>query len=341
MKYIFTFHYAKNYGAFLQSFALCEAINAKIGNFEPGPALFIGRLKKILPFFWRLIALYRYWKIDHSKFPEYEMLPLSKRICSVKYVKDFNGCTAIVGSDQIWNPNFSYMQEKIYFANFSNFSRRVAYAASMGMERWPENFEKKVCPMLKKFDAISVREESSVAYLKSLGFIDAVCVCDPTLLHDGDFYREKFGLISNNSNRSFLYKIRETVPSPVNKILQESSCEYVDLGIAQTMCSVSGWLQRIDNAKFVVTDSYHCAVFCILFHKPFVILKNHGNGKGMNERFHTLLGKTDLLYRILPQDPSKNDVLDCLYRCVDWKKVDLVIDEWRNYSANWLNKALG
>ena len=233
-----------------------------------------------------------------------------------------------------------------YFLNFgSKVCKRISYAASLGVKQWPKDFEQRVLPLLQRFDAISVREESAVEYLSSLGLKNVVCVCDPTILHKGDFYRKEFGLVESPEKSVFIYKIREKIPDVVESIIQDNSnnscsLRMVDLQNKKTICSVTQWLTNIDNAKFVVTDSFHCAVFCILFHKPFVVLANHGSGKGMNERFQTLLGKTDLLYRVLPQDPTKEDVLERLNRPIDWEKIDATMEEWRTYSANWLKEKL-
>ena len=187
-----------------------------------------------------------------------------------------------------------------------------------------------------------MREESSVTYLSSLGLENVVCVCDPTILYDGEFYRKSFNLEKKNHPVPFVYRIRENIPEAVLCIICRSSEQrhVVDLNDKSTVCSVTEWLSNIDNASFVVTDSFHCAVFCILFHKPFIVLANHGPGRGMNERFQTLLGKTGLLYRVLSQEMTADCVLELLQKPVDWMKIDMIMEEWRSYSANWLKEAI-
>ena len=208
------------------------------------------------------------------------------------------------------------------------------------MKQWPKDFEQLVLPMLKRFDAISVREESSVPYLTSLGLKNVVCVCDPTILHEGDFYREQFPATKvYKEEYAFVYKIREQIPKAVQEIFPNKVIT-VDLQKRKTLVSVTDWLSYIDNAKFIVTDSFHCAVFCILFHKPFLVIPNQSTGKGMNERFATLLGKTSLEYRCLSCEESTEQVLEKLNSPIDWDHVDAVLEEWRTYSANWLKNAL-
>lgn len=71
------------------------------------------------------------------------------------------------------------------------------------------------------------------------------------------------------------------------------------------------------------------------------MIPNRSTGKGMNERFATLLGKTGLEYRALTCAESSEEVLQKLNDPVDWERVDAILEEWRTYSANWLENALG
>lgn len=339
-----TFHFPKNYGAFLQAYALTLVLkNCSCINFIPDSRYLVSpRLKKKIPFAWRILAAFRWLKKSSKRFDELIKLQQSDLFKNVNSIKNYFqvGCY-IAGSDQIWNPNFISEREDIYFLNFSPYSsKRISYAASLGMKQWPKDFEQRVLPMLQRFDAISVREESSVPYLTSLGLKNVVCVCDPTILHKGDFYKEQFPTTKvYKEEYVFVYKIREQIPKAVQEIFPNKVIT-VDLQKRKTLVSVTDWLSNIDNAKFVVTDSFHCAVFCILFHKPFLVIPNQSTGKGMNERFATLLGKTSLEYRCLSCEESTEQVLERLNLPIDWDHVDAVLEEWRTYSSNWLKNAL-
>ncbi len=339
------FHYGKNYGAFLQAFALQSGVRAKIVDFEPGFPYFVGPRGKKISFVWRILGMFRYLACAYFvKFPEYLKLDKTAKFSDWRKVSQLKlpkNTAFIVGSDQVWNPRFITERESFYFLDFApDGARRISYAASLGVKSWPKPFEQRVLPMLKKFDAISVREESSVPYLTSLGLKNVVCVCDPTILHTGDFYRREFPYERREGDFTFVYRIREEIPESVKSIFCKEVKE-VHLQKRRTIVSVTEWLKNIDCAKFVVTDSFHCAVFCILFHKPFLVIPNRSTGKGMNERFSTLLGKTGLEYRCLTCEESHDEVLQKLNAAVDWEKVDAVLEEWRAYSANWLRNALG
>lgn|SRR5690554_577511 len=345
---ISSFHYEINYGALLQAFALQKS--CRLFGYNTSHNDFIPKFYSFYPYYLKkniLICIYHWikrcyfiyikknapWKnIINSSFNELLRSPLK---LSTK------ADILITGSDQVWNHNFIWGREKIYFLGFGKASaKRISYAASLGVSSWPKSFEKKVLPYLNKFNAISVREESSVTYLNTLGFKNVTCVCDPTILHNSFFYRKNFKLNSKTDISSpFIYRIRTQVPREVSYILPSKFTEIV-LRDPNNKTLVTEWLSYIDNASFVVTDSFHCAVFCILFHKPFLVLPNQSTGKGMNERFSTLLGKTNLEYRVLSGEENSEEILKKLNTPVDWNKIDSILEEWRNFSANWLKNAL-
>lgn len=348
---ITSFQNESNYGALLQAFAL-QSFSSILGN-ETSHINYVSKFYYASPYLKSerkvplyFVRIYRWIKSfilnlfipSNRKFINRSFTKLKKTSFSESRN---NADILITGSDQVWNHNFIWGREKIYFLGFGKPSaKRISYAASLGVSSWPKSFEKKVLPLLKRFNAISVREESSVTYLNSLGLEKVTCVCDPTILHNGNFYRETFGIKKESTEKKpFVYRIRVAVPKAVSNILPSNMIEVV-LRDPNNKTLVPEWLSYIDNAKFVVTDSFHCAVFCILFHKPFLVIPNQSTGKGMNERFATLLGKTSLEYRCLTCEETTEQVLEKLNSPIDWDHVDAVLEEWRTYSANWLKNAL-
>jgi len=336
---VISYRFHVGYGFILQALALQKYLRAigysvkHLKLFRPYNS-YVSKEKqnKYPAFIWKPVAIYRKLKAIFS---------MEKKFfheLDLKFTKSLaidNDKCFIVGSDQIWNPDLMLNMEQIYFLEFTNSVKKISYAASLGMQKWPKEFEQRVLPLLQKFHAISVREESSVKYLHSLG-LNAVCVCDPTILHKADFYRKEFSLKKNSSeDYIFTFRIRENIP-----ILCNCKTITVHLHNKKTLVSVSEWLSLIDNAEFVLTDSFHCVVFCILFHKQFAVFQNKGKEEGMNERFTTILGKTGLEYRILQDTETEEQILTVVKRPIDWVRVDAVLDEWRHYSANWLNNAL-
>jgi polysaccharide pyruvyl transferase WcaK-like protein len=325
------FSFFKNYGQFLQAFSLQEILGKKnrILNYWFEPDIFIGRLKKI-PLLWRFIAFCR--NKQASGFQEAQKLSLTRHYKSYRMLLrniPKEDCW-IAGSDQVWNTR-SHLIKEVAFLTFAPPSaRRISYAASLGMPQWPKDFEQKVLPELRKFHAISVREESSAEYLRALG-LNAVCVCDPTILHIADFYRKEFykpGMESHTSEPfTFIYRLREDLSENLIYKLNNRKIVWQDMR-KRKYIPVADWLWNIDHADLVVTDSFHAVVFCLLFHTPFEVIFNAGKIQGMNERFSMLLGKVGI-----PLDSKPAEI--------DWESVDARLAEWREYSKNWLMDALG
>lgn len=73
----------------------------------------------------------------------------------------------IVGSDQVWRPayNVDGMLENMFLDFVEDSSLlKIAYAASFGVSEWEYTIEqtKRCANLIKKFDAVSVREDSGV-----------------------------------------------------------------------------------------------------------------------------------------------------------------------------------
>ena len=339
-----TFYKALNYGAFFFFFFLQKKIEKS--NILAIRENFSSHIKKQYPIVWPFVLFLLLIKKNIRN----RIIPLLNDWRKIKSIEciNFSECksilndesTIVVGSDQVWNPDFTPNMENFYFANFAGSNiHRISYAASLGKKRWPKEFEKKVIPSLQKFDAISVREESSISYLKELGIKNVACVCDPTILHKADFYRKNFCYKCIPCEFTFVYRIRENISDSIKSIFCNQVNE-VYLQNRKTIVSVSKWLQYIDYSKFVVTDSFHCVVFCLLFHKPFLVILNQSKRIEMNERFSTLLGKVNLLDRCLDGNETSEEVSKKLNAFVDWDYVDYSLEDMRQFSLNWLKNAL-
>ncbi|MBU3849009.1 MAG: polysaccharide pyruvyl transferase family protein [Candidatus Treponema excrementipullorum] len=60
----------------------------------------------------------------------------------------------------------------------------------------------------------------------------------------------------------------------------------------KTYASIPKWLCFVDNAQYVITNSFHCCVFCILFRKQFGVIELTGISSRMNCRLHSLFEMT-------------------------------------------------
>lgn len=207
----------------------------------------------------------------------------------------------VVGSDQVWNPSF--WEDSDTCSDLYNFllqfacKKKVAYAASFGIEQLPEQWEKRMVPSMREFDAISVRETAGKELLKQFD-IPSEVVLDPTMLVKAEDWRKvESHVVAPDKNYILLYFLGEQ-PDHVKTMIQDKAAE-LGAEIVDLMDEKSTYfyekgpdtfLETIDKAEIVFTDSFHASVFSLIFHTSFVVLgRLHNNGTNMNSRIETLL----------------------------------------------------
>ena len=91
------------------------------------------------------------------------------------------------------------------------------------------------------------------------------------------------------------------------------------------------WLKYIKNAKYVVTDSFHCICFCILFNKPFISLISD-----KDIRINWILGTTNLRDNYL-KDLNIDKAIEIINKPINHLHY---FTEFIEYSKNWLNEKI-
>lgn len=244
----------------------------------------------------------------------------------------------IFGSDQIWRNGLTN-DMKFYFGSFLNDAvPRIAYAASFGVDYWQfSNAEtKKIIPLLKKFKAISVREESAVRLLKERG-VNAQLVLDPTLLLQSDNYTGLETDISRqfaNYKHVFLYCLDKHPLQDEMIVLVNEKKKMPVMNIMANL-QIDSWISGLRTADYVVTDSFHGTVFSILFHKKFIVLANEQRGL---TRLQSLLKMFGLENRLI----MSFEDFDCekLDAEIDYKSVDVILNQEREKSLTFLSESL-
>lgn len=248
----------------------------------------------------------------------------------------------IVGSDQVWRPAYSYCPA--YFLDFSNdyAIKRIAYAASFGVDNMNE-YKKKLLTSCsenaKLFDAISVRENSGIGLCNQYFHVDAVQVLDPTMLLEKEDYLK---LIENTNEHhpkaSLVYYVLDKSEGKlriVDGIAKALDLSATDLMPGQDVLpSVSSWLAGFRDADFIVTDSFHGTVFSIIFNKPFIAIANEARGSA---RFISLLKMFDLTDRLISDTDAGTDIYK---RQINYDHVNEIKKEWQNRSFSFLRSNL-
>lgn len=215
----------------------------------------------------------------------------------------------IVGSDQVWN--FSLFQTvkncknliHAYFLDFGSTQiKRISYAASWSCSDLRSDIIEEISPLLKKFDYVSVREKSGIDLCRKCGYDTAEFRCDPTLLLTAENYRslykENYGTSKRKNPYLFLYMLNNTCDFDIQKVYEFAACKNLEVVYVtgngkidryeKTFATIPQWLSLIDNAEYVVTNSFHCCVFSLLFEKKFGVVPLTKTLAGMNSRIETL-----------------------------------------------------
>lgn len=320
-----------NYGGILQAYALVFSLR-KLG-FD---AWLINRrwnsegnnvAHKIKKVFYHLIVIRKFDRfVNKYIIPKTEVIDTRSKMDSVRNM-GFDGY--VVGSDQVWRVKNVRGADYNFFLDFSKDDdvRRISYAASFGVDYWDDNQNgarsiEEVKPLLQKFDAISVREDSGVKVCKECFDVDAVHVLDPTLLLDKAEYIQSFSLKDKQKKYLAVYMLDMTTEKRqlIRKVSKELglSVKYINKPSviwnwlpsslsAMVKPGVRRWMQSIMEAEYVLTDSFHGMAFSIIFEKQFLVVGNKRRGLA---RFTSLLGELGITERLIVNDLNPEKIFE-------------------------------
>ena len=241
----------------------------------------------------------------------------------------------IVGSDQIWRP-VKYSAEKYYFLGFAEDSDmlKVAYAPSVALDTWPykEETTARLRQLAQKFDAVSVREESSVQLVKENLNVDAQWVLDPTMLLKKEDYLPLCAEVSESSEPfvfAYILDMTDEKRDMAEQTAQKLGCKvrYLTAERVKEEDTFEKWLANFRDARYIVTDSYHGTVFSLIFRKQFVSIYNTKRG---NARMDSLKKITGLDDRFITE--AQEIAIDE----IDYSAMEVRIEEMRKKSLGFL-----
>lgn len=255
----------------------------------------------------------------------------------------------IVGSDQIWNPefiNYDVPNGGIYnrLLQFVEPQKRIALAPSFGVEKIPFSLADNFKEELLKFHALSVREDAGADIIKKLIDKDIDILIDPTLMFeaktwhsisksvdavDCEHYILKF-IISHETNE-YKKKVDAIAKDRNLKIKTMLSESDKSLFVADP----SQFIFLISNADLVCTDSFHAIVFSIIFNKPFLLMDRNDGLSSMNSRIETLLHKLNLKDKM----STNSECIDVFN--YDYSYANTIIEKEREHFKQFILNALG
>lgn len=327
---IFTLEGYFNYGNRLQLFALSKTLKNLSGSSITSywPKTFKSRIKELLR--------YKLHLLGNCK-KEIKLKDFTKKyIC--KNVKSLKCSYSVIGSDQVWNPD--YLKSRLYLLNVPNNSIKISYAASIGKEQLTEVELSCFKKALKDYKAISVREKSAKDLLQPLTDKKVEVVLDPTLLVDKSEYEklekrpknlrenEKYILCYILGGREQMDAINKCAKENNYKIILFSDKKDSDYGVEE-------FLYLIHHAELICTDSFHACVFSFIFEKPFVAFKRTGAANYMYTRLQNLIDTFELKNREFNGKEISEKNLNA-----DYNNAKKILKKEQEKSLNFLRKAL-
>lgn len=245
------------------------------------------------------------------------------------------------GSDQIWNPTYATTSE-LMFLSFAK-GRSVALAPSFGLSVLQEDTKKSYQKWLTYVSVLSVREKSGQSLIKELCGRDAELLLDPTMALE----RSAWDALAKSSgcelpkkyllcyflgrlDRTYRDIIRTTAKSmglEIVMLFDVESPAYYALDPAQVLFC-------IQNADYILTDSFHGTVFSILYHKNFTVLNRNEGELDMSSRLVTLLDFFGL------SDRMGNTTNETITE-EQWEKADRLLAQERLHTRNYIETAIG
>lgn len=261
----------------------------------------------------------------------------------------------IAGSDQVWNITIEDGDDA-YFLPWVSHAMKVAYAPSFGAKN-PSVYAgdpQIYAGYLKDFDALSIRENNGMRWIKDLVGADVPVLLDPTLLLDTKDYAGLEADLPALPDR-YIFYYSPGYSSDINRLIENVSKKYdmpviafnakhfyvkgMNLTSSFSLPPKEGpaaYLSLIKRASVVFTTSFHGTIFSTIYRKPFWTVKN-GGMFGDDDRVLTLASSLDIEDRLCP---IKFDASHDYLSAPDWDTYESALERERKKSISWLANAL-
>lgn len=333
---ILTFHDGPNHGAFLQAYSTMKFVEGlghdvkiinyknKLHHFQENwkPLLKPRRPSRYIDFFVKK----RTFRKAHRQY-----FSLTKFTKSPQDLQKLDFDVVIVGSDVVWNYKI-FGFDDVFYGNIRS-KRLISYAASFGWVNYDEDIIEESAIGLKRFEQISVRDENSSKIVEKITGVAPPIVLDPTLIYNFENENEP---IRNSPPFILVYSYLKTdsIINQIKSLAQKENLITISLGYRQDWCDKVmmdvgpfEWIGLIKHAKYMVTSTFHGAIFAIKYQKHFFYITNEKAKNRVKSLFETCKLEYDLdlkdghMHEISPDYNSVNSSLQKeIENSQDWLK---------------------
>lgn len=252
----------------------------------------------------------------------------------------------IVGSDQLWNPNFICPHLLLDFVK--NGKVKISLSTSLSCNCIPNEKIGIYKKYLKDFRAITIREPDCVEQLKGINS-NVYCTLDPTIIYGRNNWDKKIVHKKGIDGYILCYILGKNamVRKQINilqSILHRELYHYPHMSDVYVEADNSlgdrslwkvtpfEWIEFIENAHVIITDSYHMTLFSIMFHKDFwVITKDESKPAQSNRIFH-ILRTLGIENRFI--DVGQISSIDAIEDQICWETIDIKLSALVEKSIN-------
>ena len=211
-----------------------------------------------------------------------------------------------VGSDQVWNPYLIRRYEDWFMLDFVPSDRKIALSPSIGIEELNYSQAQRLAKSLRTYNAISVREKRGAELIKECTGVDAEVICDPTLVLAAEEWRAVAdGRCTPDAPYVFTYLlggVGAEAADVLDKVTDHGRIPVIPLSDRQKPgepdAGPAEFIDLIDHAAHVVTDSFHAAVFSSILQTPLTIVHREGGASMFSrlEQLSEMLGIEEKVY---------------------------------------------
>jgi hypothetical protein len=286
---IITLHYGANYGSVLQAFATQEKFKQYAGEIEiidyrrKGTVGFdflkvesknnILKMIALIPTFLKYPHIFKkfrneYLQLSNQTYSDDESFKKMQMDADIY-------CT---GSDQVWNTGWNGgIVDPLYLSFVPDEKRKFAYAASFGKDRYSDLEVEQSKKNIMRYEKISVREDSGVQILnEQYGYKKAIRIVDPTLAMPPEFWRAYTSEKKKIEGEYILlydFKRSKGFDAYAKELSRKTGLRLIRLctrydqilrcGKSIVLPEVFDFITLIDNARYVLTDSFHGTAFAM------------------------------------------------------------------------------
>lgn len=264
--------------------------------------------------------------------------------------KEYNAI--IVGSDQVWKPANVHNNKEYLLPFFEG--RKYSFASSMGINKIDEESAEIYRENLRKFNIVSVRETQGKQILESsVNLSNVSLVLDPTLMLGKDEWLKFSHKSKCKSDKPYIFVY---ITKPEKEIIEYaediSRCAKCDVkyiatpgvfGIIKELRGLGAryditpydWVYLLNNAEYIITNSFHGIAFSMNLQKKFFIAIKDAESEKSDSRLRNVIERFDLWDRVISDKEDIN-----LSAKIDYDQINNKLETYRRETQDFIEKVI-